>query len=238
MALPSVETPTYEIRLHSVDRPIKYRPFLVKEEKILLTALEGGETKDIVQATKQIIKNCVLDEDIDTHKLPSFDVEYLFLNLRARSVGDIVTIGMKHPDPNHPCDGVTAVEINCNDIKIHVPEEINSLVKLTDKVSVQLNFPDIDKMTRPQEESQMDSIFHITKACITGIYDGDEFHDIKNSTDKEVEDFIYSLNQEQFGKIVQFFNTMPKLRHEVTSTCEKCGKSDSVVLEGLQSFFG
>ena len=83
MALPSVETPTYEIRLHSVDRPIKYRPFLVKEEKILLTALEGGETKDIVQATKQIIKNCVLDEDIDTHKLPSFDVEYLFLNLRA-----------------------------------------------------------------------------------------------------------------------------------------------------------
>lgn len=238
MALPSVETPTYDIRLHSVDRPIKYRPFLVKEEKILLTALESGETKDIVQATKQIIKNCVLDEDLDVHKLPSFDIEYLFLNLRARSVGDVVTIGMRHPDPNTKCDGVTPVEIKCNEVNIHVPKEINSLVKLTDKVSVQLDFPNIDEMTRPQDESQMDSIFQITKSCIRGIYEGEEYHDIKNSSEKELDDFIYSLNQSQFGKIVEFFNTMPKLRHEVSWSCEKCGKGDTVVLEGLQSFFG
>ena len=237
MALPSVETPTYTINLHSVDRPVKYRPFLVKEEKILLTALEGGDTKDIVQATKQIIKNCTLDEDLDTEKLPSFDVEMLFLNLRARSVGELITVGMRHPDQN-TCNGTTTVEINCNDIKLHVNKDHKDLVKLNDQVSVQLRYPDIDRMTRPAEESQMDSIFQITKACIAGIYDKEEYHDITNSTSEELEDFTYSLNQSQFGKIVAYFNTMPKLRHEVSWKCDQCGKNDKVVLEGLQSFFG
>jgi hypothetical protein len=238
MALPVVETPTYTIKLHSVDKPIKYRPFLVKEEKILLTALEGGDTADIVSATKQIIKNCCLEEDLDTSELPSFDVEMLFLNLRARSVGEVITIGMRHPGEEPDCKGVTSVEINCNDIKLAVNEDHKDLIKLNDTVSVQLRYPDIDRMTRPEGESQMDSIFQITKACIAGIYDKDEYHDIKNSTEKELEDFIYSLDQKQFGKIVGYFNTMPKLRHKVKFNCEQCGKSESVVLEGLQSFFG
>jgi hypothetical protein len=238
MALPVVETPTYTIKLHSVDKPIKYRPFLVKEEKILLTALEGGDTADIVSATKQIIKNCCLEEDLDTSELPSFDVEMLFLNLRARSVGEVITIGMRHPGEEPDCKGVTSVEINCNDIKLAVNKDHKDLIKLDDRISVQLRYPNIDRMTRPEGESQMDSIFQITKACIAGIYDKDEYHDIKNSTEKELEDFIYSLDQKQFGKIVGYFNTMPKLQHKVKFSCEKCGKSESVVLEGLQSFFG
>ena len=240
MSLPVIDNPTYTIKLHSVDRPIKYRPFLVKEEKILLTALEGGDTQDIVAVTKQIIKNCCLDEDLVTNDLPAFDVEMLFLNLRARSVGEIITIGMRHPtaDEEDGCTGVTQVEINCNDIKLHVNKDHKDLIKLNDKVSVQLRYPDIDRMTRPAEESQMDSIFQITKACIAGIYDKEEYHDIKNSSEEELEDFIYSLNQGQFGKIVAYFNTMPKLRHEVSWTCQKCGKKEKVALEGLQSFFG
>jgi hypothetical protein len=238
MALPVVETPTYTIKLHSVDKPIKYRPFLVKEEKILLTALEGGDTADIVSATKQIIKNCCLEEDLDTSELPSFDVEMLFLNLRARSVGEVITIGMRHPGEEPDCKGVTTVEINCNDIKLAVNKDHKDLIELDDRISVQLRYPDIDRMTRPEGESQMDSIFQITKACIAGIYDKDEYHDVKNSTEKELEDFIYSLDQKQFSKIVGYFNTMPKLRHKVKFNCEKCGKSESVVLEGLQSFFG
>ena len=238
MALPVVETPTYTIKLHSVDRPIKYRPFLVKEEKILLTALEGGDTTDIVTATKQIIKNCCLDENLDTSELPSFDVEMLFLNLRARSVGEIIKIGMRHPGESPECNGVTSVDINCNEIKLAINKDHKDLIKLNDKVSVQLRYPDIDRMTRPAEESQMDSIFQITKACIAGIYDKDEYHDVKNSSESELEDFIYSLDQKQFGKIVGYFNTMPKLQHKVDFVCEKCGKTESVVLEGLQSFFG
>ena len=176
MSLPVIDNPTYTIKLHSVDRPIKYRPFLVKEEKILLTALEGGDTQDIVAATKQIIKNCCLDEDLVTNDLPAFDVEMLFLNLRARSVGEIITIGMRHPtaDEEDGCTGVTQVEINCNDIKLQVNKDHKDLIKLNDKVSVQLRYPDIDRMTRPAEESQMDSIFQITKACIAGIYDKEE----------------------------------------------------------------
>ena len=240
MSLPVIDNPTYTIKLHSVDRPVKYRPFLVKEEKILLTALEGGDTQDIVTATKQIIKNCCLDEDLDTTDLPAFDVEMLFLNLRARSVGEVITVGMKHPtaDEKDGCDGTTQVEINCNDIKLHINKDHKDLIELDDKVSVQLRYPDIDRMTRPAEESQMDSIFQITKACIAGIYDKEEYHDIKNSSEEELENFIYSLNQNQFGKIVAYFNTMPKLRHEVSWQCEKCGKKDMVALEGLQAFFG
>ena len=240
MSLPVIDNPTYTIKLHSVDRPVKYRPFLVKEEKILLTALEGGDTQDIVTATKQIIKNCCLDEDLVTNDLPAFDVEMLFLNLRARSVGELITVGMRHPtaDEKDGCNGTTQVEINCNDIKLHINKDHKDLVKLDDKISVQLRYPDIDRMTRTAEESQMDSIFQITKACIAGIYDKEEYHDIKNSTEQELEDFIYSLNQNQFGKIVAYFNTMPKLRHEVSWQCEKCGKKDKVALEGLQAFFG
>ena len=122
--------------------------------------------------------------------------------------------------------------------KLHINKEHKDLIKLDNKISVQLRYPDIDRMTRPAEESQMDSIFQITKACIAGIYDKEEYHDVKNSSEQELEDFIYSLNQAQVGKIVAYFTTMPKLRHEVSWKCQKCGKNEKVALEGLQSFFG
>tara|TARA_B100000745_G_scaffold210712_1_gene139553 strand:+ start:5951 stop:6661 length:711 start_codon:yes stop_codon:yes gene_type:complete len=236
MALPIVGNPTYEIKLHSVDHKIKYRPFLVKEEKILLTALEGGETADIVRATKEIISNCCLDESIDVKKLPAFDIELFFLNLRARSVGQNVEISMKCQTKD--CDGELPVQVNLENIGLEISKDHTDVIKLTNKIKVKLKYPDIDRMTRPPEESQMDSIFEITKACIESIWEGDEIHDIKDYTEQELEDFIMSLNQQQFGKLIGYFNTMPKLKHTVSFTCPKCGSKQESVLEGLQSFFG
>ena len=236
MALPTVNNPTYELKLHSVDQKIKYRPFLVKEEKILLTALEGGDTGDIVRATKEIIKNCCLTDNIEIEKLPAFDIELFFLNLRARSVGQNVEIMMTCKDKE--CEGQTPASINLDDVSLITGKGHKDVVELTEKIKVKLKYPDIDRMTRPPDESQMDSIFEITKACIDTIQDGDEMHDIKDYTETEIEDFIMSLNQQQFGSIVAFFNTMPKLRHELKFSCQKCNKKQEVVLEGLQSFFG
>ena len=236
MALPIVNNPTYELKLHSVDHKIKYRPFLVKEEKILLTALEGGETADIVRATKEIIRNCCLDDDVEIEKLPAFDIELFFLNLRARSVGENVEIGMNCQTKD--CDGEVSVQVNLEKIGLEISKDHTDVIKLTNKIKVKLKYPDIDRMTRPPEESQMDSIFEITKACIESIWDGDEIHDIRDYTEQELEDFIMSLNQQQFGKLIGYFNTMPKLRHKVEFTCPKCGSKQESVLEGLQSFFG
>jgi len=236
MALPVVSNPTYELKLHSVDRKIKYRPFLVKEEKILLTALEGGDTTDIVRATKEIIRNCCLDDDVEIEKLPAFDIELFFLNLRARSVGGTVEISMNCQKDD--CDGATSVTIELEKIGLDINKDHRDVIRLTDKIKVKLKYPDIDRMTRPPEESQMDSIFEITKACIDTIQDGDEMHDIKDYTEQELEDFIMSLNQQQFGKLISYFNTMPKLKHKVGFTCPTCGSKQESVLEGLQSFFG
>ena len=236
MALPIVGNPTYELKLHSVDHKIKYRPFLVKEEKILLTALEGGETADIVRATKEIIKNCCLDDDVEIEKLPAFDIELFFLNLRARSVGQNVEISLSCQTKD--CDGEAPVQVNLENIGLEISKDHTDVIKLTNKIKVKLKYPDIDRMTRPPEESQMDSIFEITKACIESIWDGDEIHDIRDYTEQELEDFIMSLNQKQFGKLIGYFNTMPKLKHKVEFTCSKCGSKQESVLEGLQSFFG
>ena len=236
MALPVVSNPTYELKLHSVDRKIKYRPFLVKEEKILLTALEGGDTTDIVRATKEIIRNCCLDDDVEIEKLPAFDIELFFLNLRARSVGGTVEISMNCQKDD--CDGATSVTIELEKIGLDINKDHRDVIRLTDKIKVKLKYPDIDRMTRPPEESQMDSIFEITKACMDTIQDGDEMHDIKDYTEQELEDFIMSLNQQQFGKLISYFNTMPKLKHKVGFTCPTCGSKQESVLEGLQSFFG
>ena len=236
MALPTVNSPTYELKLHSVDQKIKYRPFLVKEEKILLTALEGGETADIVRATKEIIKNCCLTDDVEIEKLPAFDIELFFLNLRARSVGENVEVNLSCQEKS--CEGETPVVVNLDGVGLDTGKDHKDIVRLTDKIKVKLKYPNIDRMTRPPDESQMDSIFEITKACVDTIQDGTEMHDIKDYTEKELEDFIMSLNQQQFGKIIAFFNTMPKLRHELKFSCQKCNKKQEVVLEGLQSFFG
>ncbi|MEC7875646.1 MAG: baseplate protein [Pseudomonadota bacterium] len=237
MALPVVSNPTYELKLHSVDHKIKYRPFLVKEEKILLTALEGGLTEDIVRATKEIISNCCLDDSIDVQKLPAFDIELFFLNLRARSVGETVEIQMAC-QKTKDCEGETPVKVNLEKIGLEINKDHTDEIKLTNKIKVKLKYPDIDRMTRPPEESQMDSIFEITKACIESIWEDDEIHDIRDYTEQELEDFIMSLNQQQFGKLIGYFNTMPKLKHKVEFTCPTCGSKQESVLEGLQSFFG
>ena len=171
MALPKIATPTYELTVPSSKGTIKYRPFLVKEEKILLTALEGGETADIVRATKEIISNCCLDDSIDIQKLPAFDIELFFLNLRARSVGEKVEIAMNCQTKD--CDGTTSVLVNLEKLGLEINDDHTDLIKLTNKIKVKLKYPDIDRMTRPPEESQMDSIFEITKACIEGIWEGE-----------------------------------------------------------------
>ena len=178
MALPKMSVPRYTVELPSTGEKLNMRPYLVKEEKVLMIALESNDPVQISEAVRSIIQSCYELESLDN--LTVFDVEMLFLNLRARSVGELITVGMRHPtaDEKDGCNGTTQVEINCNDIKLHINKDHKDLVKLDDKISVQLRYPDIDRMTRPAEESQMDSIFQITKACIAGIYDKEEYHDI------------------------------------------------------------
>ena len=136
------------------------------------------------------------------------------------------------------CDESTPIKVNLEKIGLEISKDHTDVIRLTNKIKVKLKYPDIDRMTRPPEESQMDSIFEITKACIESIWDGDEIHDIRDYTEQELEDFIMSLNQQQFGKLIGYFNTMPKLKHKVEFTCPKCGSKQESVLEGLQSFFG
>ena len=235
MAVPKLDTPTYELKLTSMEQPITYRPFLVKEEKILLTALEGGIAKEIVKATKQIIQNCCVS-DIDVNTLPAFDIELFFLHLRSRSVGANITLMAGHKDSK--CQAKTEIVVNINDIKVQEDPNHNKNIKITDNIMVEMKYPDIEQMTRPPDEAQMDMMFEIIKVSIAGIYEGEEYHDVSTIPGHEIEEFIMSLNQKKFGMLINFFNTMPKLRHEVNFRCKTCQEEEVFVIEGLQNFFG
>ena len=232
MGLPSIATPQFSTTIPSTGQEVEYRPFLVKEEKILLMALEGGDQKEIAKATEKIIKSCIID-DIDISKLATFDVEYLFLKLRGKSVGEVIDLKVAHTDENSECKHRTDIEINIDDIAVW-GEELDNKIMIDDNVGVVLRFPgmkDVDGMDLESPES----MFGVIGNCIDYVFDDDTVYN--EFTKKEIDDWVEALNQKQFLKIAEFFNNIPKLSYKVEWTCPECGKDDSIVLEGLQSFF-
>ena len=240
MSLPKLNVPVYETVLPSTEKVIKYRPFLVKEEKVLLTAMEDGKTETIMNAVKQVLKNCIQSK-IDLDKLPTFDLEFLFLRLRAKSVGEEVTIGLKPwgcPQNNGElCDKTTEVKVNLEEVKVIKDEKHTSKIMLDDNVGIKMRYPDISKI-----DSDMGDNFEtgmiMVRDSIDMIFTSEETHERDTISEKELEEFIDSLNTEQFGKIREFFDTMPQLKHTAKYTCSTCGEEKETTITGLNSFFG
>ena len=238
MPLPTIVTPTYELELPSTGKKVKYRPFLVKEEKLLVLALETENTKDISTAIKTVLKNCIQSRGVKVENLPTFDIEYLFLNIRGKSVGEEVEVNLIAPD-----DEVTQVPvtISIDDIKIQKSEEHNSKVKLDNTLMMEMKYPSLDQFIKSNfdftEEVSMDQSFDLIASCIDKIYNEEEVWSTADCTKKEVKDFLEQMNSMQFKEIEKFFETMPKLSHSVTFTNPKTKVESTVVLEGLSSFF-
>jgi len=238
MPLPTIVTPTYELELPSTGKKVKYRPFLVKEEKLLVLALETEDTKDISTAIKTVLKNCIQTRGVKVENLPTFDIEYLFLNIRGKSVGEEVEVNLIAPD-----DEVTQVPvtISIDDIKIQKTKEHNSKVKLDDTLMMEMKYPSLDQFIKSNfdftEEVSMDQSFDLIASCIDKIYNEEEVWSTADCTKKEVKDFLEQMNSMQFKEIEKFFETMPKLSHSVTFTNPKTKVESTVVLEGLSSFF-
>ena len=238
MPLPKIATPTYELVLPSTDQTIQYRPFLVKEEKLLVLALESEDNKQITTAIKSVLKNCVQTKGIKVEQLPTFDIEFLFLNIRGKSVGEELEVNIVCPD-----DGTTqvTVDINLDDIQVQKNEEHNKQIKLDDNLMMEMKYPSLDQFIKNNfdfnEKNQMDQSFQLIASCIDKIYNEDEVWATADCTKKEVNDFLEQMNSGQFKLIETFFETMPKLSHTIKITNPKTKVESDVVLEGLASFF-
>lgn len=241
MALPKLTAPEYELVLPSNDQTIKYRPFLVKEEKLLLMALEGGDQKEIINAIKQIVNNCVLD-DIDLKTMPMFDLEYIFLNLRIKSVGENTEITFKGIEDSdcEECKKSKKIKVDLNKVKVHKDPKHDKLVKINKDVSIQMKYPTFEILQRIElasEDNNIEKLFLVIAKCIECVYDGEERTDMIDCTPEEQVEFLDSLTQKQFEKIQQFFDTSPSVRHKVDLSCKTCGREQFYTLEGINNFF-
>jgi hypothetical protein len=236
MALPKLTTPTYELEIPSTDEKIKYRPFLVKEEKILMMAMESKKSADIVQAVKDIVSECTFNKvNIDT--VPMFDVEYIFLNIRAKSVGEVSKLKLLCPD-----DGKTYAdcEINLNEVEVQVGEDHTNKIELDNGMGMIMKYPSIDSFKETGITTiNASNMLDVISACILQIYeeDGKKTYDPKDQTKKELTEFIEQLNTTQFKEVQKFFDTMPKLKHEIKIKNPKTKKESKVTLTGLNDFF-
>jgi len=236
MALPKLTTPTYELEVPSTDEKIKYRPFLVREEKILLIALESGESKDIITAIKDIVTECTYGK-IDLGKMPMFDVEYVFLQIRSKSVGEVSTLKLLCPDDK---ETYVNVDIDLSEIMVQVDEEHNPKIELTDEMGMIMTYPSIDTLNATGIASiNASNMLDVIGTCILQIYDkkGEEVFETKDQTKKEISEFVGSLNTKQFVDVQKFFDTMPKLKHTVEIDNPKTGVKSEIVLQGLNDFF-
>ena len=239
MPLPKINTPTYEMELPSSGKKVKYRPFLVKEEKILLIALETEDMKQISDGLIQILNNCIITRGVKVQSLATFDIEYLFLNVRARSVGETVEIQLSCPD-----DGETTVdvEIDIDLIKVQKSKEHKNIIKLDDAYSMKLRYPSFEQFIGNNFEIN-DNVSDVTKSldmitsCIEMVYDKEESWSASECSKKELAEFVDQLNSKQFKEIEKFFETMPKLSHTVKVKNPNTNVESEVVLEGSASFF-
>lgn len=239
MPLPKINTPTYELELPSTGKKIKYRPFLVREEKILIMALESEDIKQISDAIKTVISDCILSRGVKIDELSTFDIEYLFLNVRAKSVGESVEVNVTCPD-----DGETQVkvEIDIDDIKVLKNPDHSNIIKLDDDLSIKMKYPSLNQFVESnfetsEDNTQVDKSLSVIISCIGTIFNEEESWSASDSTEKELREFVEQMNTKQFKDIEVFFETMPKLSHQVKVKNPNTKVTSNVVLEGLASFF-
>ena len=236
MALPTINTPTYELEVPSTGETIKYRPFLVKEEKILLIASESGKQTDIINAIKEIATACTFGK-LKIGRMPMFDVEYIFLNIRAKSVGEVSELPLIAPDDN---ETRVVVEVDLSEVKVQETEGHTNKIELTDEMGIYMQYPTVDTFGKSgMTEITASNMLEVISACIRQIYDkkGEEVWEAQDSTKKELVEFIEQLSSKQFGNIQDFFDTMPKLKHTLTVKNPKTKVERDVVLSGLSDFF-
>tara|TARA_Y100001970_G_scaffold191879_1_gene233223 strand:- start:3106 stop:3825 length:720 start_codon:yes stop_codon:yes gene_type:complete len=238
MPLPKIATPTYELELPSTGQSINYRPFLVKEEKLLVLALETEDTKQITTAIKNVLKNCVLTKGIKVDQLPTFDIEFLFLNIRGKSVGEEIEVNIVCPDDEETQVPIT---IDLDDIKVQRTDNHTNQIKLDKDLMMELKYPSLEQFIKNNfdfnDANAMDQSFDLIATCIDKIYTADEVWAAADCTKKEIKEFLEQMNSSQFKEIETFFETMPKLSHTVKVTNPKTKVKNDVVLEGLASFF-
>ena len=238
MPLPKISTPTYELELPSTGKTIKFRPFLVKEEKLLVLALESDDSKEITNAIKAVLKDCIQTRGVKVDTLPTFDIEYLFLNIRGKSVGEDIEVSVLCPDDG---ETYTEVQISIDDIKVTKDKNHSTQIKIDDNLMMEMKYPSLDQFVKSNFEfssdNQVDQSFELIASCIDKVYSADEAWTTDDFTKKEVTEFLEQMNSAQFKEIESFFSTMPKLSHEVQVVNPKTKKKSKVTLEGLASFF-
>ena len=233
MALPKLNTITYELTLPSTGKQIEYRPFLVKEQKALMIAQESGEDKQIEKAFAQIINDCVLD-DVDPYAMPMFDVEYVFLRIRGKSVGEKVKLSLLCPDDKKTR---VDVEVNLEEVDVQMSVDHNNTIELSDGISMVMRYPCLKDMAGFDEEGEITNLFEMIKRCVQEVRQGETVYNRVDISDKELDEFIDSMSSDNFEQVTNFFNTMPKLIHVVEVKNPKTKKKSEIPIEGLQSFF-
>ena len=232
MALPKINNVLYDLELPSSGEVVEYRPFLVKEEKILLMALEGKDEKEMVKAIKQIITQCVATEKFNINKLAMVDLEYLFLNIRGKAVGDVSTISLEHK-----CGEVISLDIDLSKVEIVNNKNISDLVNLTEDIMIRLKPPSLDNVIGAANKNQIEVVMEIVRECLVEIIQGKDVFSAQDHTREELDEFLNSLNSGQFQKIQTYYESLPKMKQDIEYTCPKCGETKKETLEGLASFF-
>jgi hypothetical protein len=241
MALPKIDTPIYDLELPLSKKKIRFRPFLVKEQKNLLMAMESGDRESIEQNVKQVLNNCTVTEGIDIEKLPVIDIEYYFLQLRARSVGEVVENKYRCDNvvDEKVCGNIMETSLNLLDIQVNGVVEGKDVIELTNTISIKLKYPEFSVLKKLSNLTNVSDIaFEMIADSVEYIYDGEQFYYAKEVESKEIVQFIESLNQQQFSKIEDFFANLPKIEKTIEMKCSRCGFEHKLDVEGLESFFG
>lgn len=238
MSLPVIATPQYDLTLPSTGKKYKFRPFLVKEEKILLMALEGEDHTEIINAVKQIIKACV--SKIDVEQISTFDLEYIFLKLREKSISDVIELNVRHIDginsKGEECANTQEIKVNLSDIEVITEKNHSKKIQLTDTIGIMMKYPTIT-MIEDMGSFDNENAFRLIEKCIDFIFDEENNYSLSDYSKEEIKAFIDSLSHQQFAKIEEFFDTMPRVEHTIKWKCNKCGSEETLVLSGLSDFF-
>jgi hypothetical protein len=239
--LPKLDVPIYETKLISTGETIRYRPFLVKEQKLFLMANESEDSKETINAIKQVLRNCILDE-IDIENMATFDIEYVFLQLRARSVGEVVNLKFtcnNTVEEEKKCGNTVNIDVNVLDIQPTISPEHSNKVQISEKIGVVMKYPTFNSVDiLGLDTDNMDEILNVIISCIDYIYDEDNIYYAKDTPKKELLEFVENMKQSDLEKISKFFDSLPKIKKEVEFDCKKCGYHEKIMLEGVQSFFG
>jgi T4 bacteriophage base plate protein len=240
MALPKIDVPVYELNLPLSKKHIRFRPFLVKEQKNLLMAMESDDTETIERNIKQVLINCTITENIEIDKLPVIDVEYYFIHLRARSIGEVVEndyICTNEID-GKKCEGKMKGKINLLEIKVDIDPNHKDIIQITDKLSIKMKYPEFSLVEKlKNKDSAIDIAFEVIVDSIEWIFDGEQYYHAYETSKKELLQFIESLNQDQFSKLEDFFDSLPIMNKTMEIKCGKCGFDHSIEMDGLESFF-